>query len=66
VVGATLGVAVLGAIFAVFAGRSGGDHLAVGLQPAFIGGGIGELLGAVAAFIFIRRDSLYPGAKPSE
>jgi hypothetical protein len=27
------------------------------LPPAFIGGGIGEMLGAAAAFTFIRRDS---------
>jgi EmrB/QacA subfamily drug resistance transporter len=57
-VGATLGVAVLGAIFAMFAGGSGG--VAAGLPPAFIGGGIGEMLGAAAAFTFIRRDSLHP------
>lgn len=59
-VGATLGVAVLGAIFAVFAGDSGGSHFASGLPPAFIVGGIVELLGAVAAFAFIGRGSLYP------
>jgi len=57
-VGATLGVAVLGAIFAVFAGGSGGD-VGSGLPPAFIVGGIGEMLGAAAAFAFIRRDSLH-------
>jgi EmrB/QacA subfamily drug resistance transporter len=57
-VGATLGVAVLGAIFAVFAGSGG--HVASGLAPAFIVGGIGEMLGAAAAFAFIRRDSLHP------
>jgi EmrB/QacA subfamily drug resistance transporter len=57
--GATLGVAVLGAIFAVFAGGSGGD-VGSGLPPAFIVGGIGEMLGAAAAFAFIRRDSLHP------
>jgi MFS family permease len=56
-VGATLGVAVLGAIFATFAGGSGG-HVAAGLPPAFIVGGIGEMLGAAAAFTFIRRGSL--------
>ena len=54
-VGATLGVAVLGAIFAMFAGGSGG--VAAGLPLAFIGGGIGEMLGAAAAFTFIRSDS---------
>jgi MFS transporter, DHA2 family, methylenomycin A resistance protein len=62
-VGATLGVAVLGAIFAVFAGGGGGGHVAAGLAPAFIVGGSGEMLGAAAAFAFIRRDSLHPVAK---
>ena len=62
-VGATFGVAVLGAIFAIFAGRGGG--FAAGLPPAFIGGGIAEMLGAAAAFTFIRRDSLYPVASRS-
>jgi MFS transporter, DHA2 family, methylenomycin A resistance protein len=57
-VGATLGVAVLGAIFAVFAGGSGGAHVARGLPPAFLVGGIGEMLGAAVAFTFIRRGSL--------
>lgn len=57
-VGATLGVAVLGAIFAMFAG--GSDHIAAGLAPAFIVGGIGEMLGAAAAFTFIHRSSLHP------
>jgi EmrB/QacA subfamily drug resistance transporter len=64
-VGATLGVAVLGALFAVFAGGSGSGHVAAGLPAAFIVGGIGEMLGAVAAFMFIDRDSLDPGTKRS-
>jgi DHA2 family methylenomycin A resistance protein-like MFS transporter len=60
-VGATLGVAVLGAVFAMFAGGTGeNSHIASGLAPAYIGGGIGEMLGAVAAFKFIRHDSLRP------
>jgi len=29
-----------------------------GLAPAYIGGGIGELIGAAVAFAFIRYDSL--------
>lgn len=58
-VGATLGVAVLGAVFAVFAAGTGqGSHIVTGLAPAYIGGGIGEMIGAVAAFVFIRHDSL--------
>jgi MFS transporter, DHA2 family, methylenomycin A resistance protein len=60
-VGATLGVAVLGAVFAMFAGA--GSHLVAGLTPAYIGGGIGEMIGAVAAFVFIRRDSLQQRSK---
>jgi hypothetical protein len=60
-VGATLGVAVLGAIFAMFAGGSGDpSHIAAGLTPAFIGGGIVEMIGAAAAFSFISRGSLHP------
>lgn len=63
-VGATLGVAVLGAVFAVFAG--GGNaaaHIVAGLVPAYIGGGIVETIGAAAAFIFIRRGSLQPAKR---
>ncbi len=58
-VGATLGIAVLGAVFAIFAGGTGaGSHFVAGLPPAYVGGGIGEMMGALAAFIFIRRGSL--------
>jgi DHA2 family methylenomycin A resistance protein-like MFS transporter len=55
-VGATLGIAVLGAVFAIFAGAGG--NIVAGIGPAFIGGGIGEMIGAVTAFVFIRHDSL--------
>jgi hypothetical protein len=64
-VGATLGVAVLGALFAMFAGASGSGHVAASLPAAFIVGGFGEMLGAVAAFAFIRSDSLDPDARRS-
>ena len=64
-VGATLGVAVLGAVFAVFAGSAGASgHIVSGLVPAYIGGGIVEMLGAVAAFTFIGRGSLHPAPRP--
>jgi MFS transporter, DHA2 family, methylenomycin A resistance protein len=60
-VGATLGIAVLGAIFATFAGGTGdGSHIVAGLTPAYVGGGIGEMIGTVAAFMFIRHSSLQP------
>jgi MFS transporter, DHA2 family, methylenomycin A resistance protein len=63
-IGATLGIAVLGAVFAMFAGGGGeGSHLTAGLAPAYVGGGIGEMIGAAAAFICIRRDSLHPAAR---
>ena len=63
-VGATLGVAVLGAIFTVVAGRNpDAGRVIAGLPPAFVVGGIGEMIGAAAAFIFIRRSSLYPAKR---
>jgi MFS transporter, DHA2 family, methylenomycin A resistance protein len=63
-VGATLGVAVLGAIFAMFAGGgSDASHIAAGLPPAFIGGGIVEMIGAAVALRFIRRTSLHPAKR---
>jgi EmrB/QacA subfamily drug resistance transporter len=59
-VGATLGVAVLGAVFAIFASSNGDSgHIVAGLAPAYIGGGIGEMIGAVTAFMFIRDGSLH-------
>ena len=65
-VGATLGIAVLGAVFAVFAGNAdAGGHIVRGLVPAYIGGGIGEMLGAIAAFTLIRRGSLNPATERS-
>ena len=58
-IGATLGIAVLGAVFAMFAGgASESTHIVGGLAPAYIGGGIGEMIGGVAAFLFIRADAL--------
>ena len=54
-VGATLGVAVLGAVFAMHVAEGESTR---GLAPAYIGGGIGELIGAAVAFAFIRYDSL--------
>jgi MFS transporter, DHA2 family, methylenomycin A resistance protein len=56
IVGATLGVAVLGSLFAVFSQSEFG--IAAGLPPAFIGGAAAELLGAAIAVAFIRRDSI--------
>lgn len=59
-VGATLGVAILGALFAAYAGQqaTAGDNFLPGLQAAMTGSGASELLGAAVAFAFIRHDSL--------
>ena len=59
-VGATLGVAILGALFAAYAGQhaQAGPGILPGLRAAMSGGGAAELLGAVVALAFIRSDSL--------
>ncbi|HXD44041.1 MAG TPA: MFS transporter [Pseudolabrys sp.] len=59
-VGATLGVAILGAIFAAHAGPQGasGDDFLNGMRAALSGSGAAELLGAIVAVAFIRKDSL--------
>jgi MFS transporter, DHA2 family, methylenomycin A resistance protein len=57
-VGATLGVAALGALFAMFS--RGGTSIVGGLAPAFIGGAAAELFGALVALVYIRRNSLHP------
>jgi MFS family permease len=54
-IGATLGVAVLGAVFAMHVAEGLGTR---GLAIAYFTGGIGELIGAAVAFAFIRCDSL--------
>ena len=59
-VGATVGVAALGAVFASFASdlSNGGGHIAAGLASAYLGAGISEVIGAFIACVFIRDDSL--------
>jgi EmrB/QacA subfamily drug resistance transporter len=63
-VGATLGVAILGAVFASHAGQYTAQvsDVVEGLRASMGWGGAGELLGAVIAFTFIRRNSLQPKA----
>lgn len=57
-VGATLGVAILGAVFAHFAGQEGGARTFLpGLRAALGIGGAAELAGAMVALAFVpRRD----------
>ena len=60
VVGATVGIAMLGAVFAAFAGQTAanGAGFIAGLRAAFLCGGVGELVGAVIALVWI------PGNRP--
>src|SRR3569833_645698 len=53
-VGATLGVAILGALFAAHAGPQGasGANFLAGMRLALCGGGAAALIGAVVAFNF--------------
>jgi hypothetical protein len=63
-VGATLGVAILGAVFAAHAGQDSvaGDQFLAGMRGALTGSGMAELAGAVIALIFIRRNSSHPAS----
>jgi EmrB/QacA subfamily drug resistance transporter len=60
-VGATMGVAILGSVFAAYAGQHA--NIAAGFMPglraALIAAGLAELLGAAIAVVFIRQDSLH-------
>jgi EmrB/QacA subfamily drug resistance transporter len=58
-IGATLGVAVLGAIFAAHVG--GTAATLAGLRFAYLGGALVELTGAALALAFVRRGSHHPG-----
>jgi MFS transporter, DHA2 family, methylenomycin A resistance protein len=57
-IGATLGVAVLGAMFAVRAGAGSPEAVVSGLRLAYFGGAAVEIAGALIALAFIRSDSL--------
>jgi DHA2 family methylenomycin A resistance protein-like MFS transporter len=57
-VGATLGIAVLGAIYAAHVKGEAPQGMLAGLRWAFLGGAIGELSGALIALVFTRADSM--------
>lgn len=59
-IGATLGVAILGSVFAASAGQHAiaGEGFLVGLRAAMSTGAAAELVGAVICFAIIRHDSL--------
>jgi len=57
-IGATLGIAVLGAAFAVHAAAQTAEAMVSGLRVAYLGGALVELAGAMIALVFIRNDSM--------
>jgi len=57
-VGATLGIAVLGAVFAVHAADNAPEAMVSGLRLAYLGGAAVELAGALVSFAFIDRDAM--------
>ncbi|HLL28917.1 MAG TPA: MFS transporter [Xanthobacteraceae bacterium] len=60
IVGATLGVAVLGAVYASKAGQTAADAAGIveGFRLAMWGAAASELVGTVVALLFIRSDAL--------
>jgi len=56
--GATLGVGVLGALFAAHVRQASPESFFAGLRVAFLVGGSGELLGSAIAFACARRAAL--------
>lgn len=61
-IGATMGIAVLGAIYASRAGAATPEGMLSGLRLAYLGGAAAELSGVVIAIVFTRRDSMIPRA----
>jgi MFS transporter, DHA2 family, methylenomycin A resistance protein len=59
-VGATLGVAVLGLLFALH-GASGTAAPGASFRLPYLVGGIAELSGAVLAFLFVKSNALHQG-----
>lgn len=61
IVGATMGVAILGSVFPAYAGQQAnmGAGFMPGLRAAMVAAGMAELVGAVIAAVFIRHDSLH-------
>lgn len=57
-IGATLGIALMGTVFAHYSGQGGPSAFTPGLRVALLIGGAGELLGALIAFIGVRGNAL--------
>jgi EmrB/QacA subfamily drug resistance transporter len=59
-IGATMGIAILGAIYASHARTGAQDGMLNGLRFAYLGGAAAEFSGVVIALLFTRRDSMIP------
>jgi MFS family permease len=59
-IGATMGIAILGAIYASHARTGTQDGMLNGLRFAYLGGAAAEFSGVVIALLFTRRDSMIP------
>jgi DHA2 family methylenomycin A resistance protein-like MFS transporter len=57
-VGATMGIAILGAIYAAHSRGDAPQGMLEGLRWALLGGGIGELSGALIALVLVRANSM--------
>jgi MFS transporter, DHA2 family, methylenomycin A resistance protein len=62
-IGATLGIAVLGSVFAVHAAEGAAESMLSGLRVALFGGAVAELVGAGVALAFTRANSMEQKAR---
>lgn len=61
-IGATMGIAILGAVYASHAYAGIEEGMLSGLRLAYLGGAAAELVGVVIAIVFTRRDSMVPSS----
>ncbi len=61
-IGATMGIAILGAVYASHAYAGTEEGMLSGLRLAYLGGAAAELVGVVIAVVFTRRDSMVPSS----
>lgn len=64
-IGATMGIAILGAIYAVYAGQGSPQSAITGLRLAYLGGALVEFTGALIAAIYIRTGAAKPARHPA-
>lgn len=64
-IGATMGIAILGAIYAVYAGQGSTQSAITGLRLAYLGGALVEFTGALIAAVYIRTGAAKPARNPA-